>query len=209
MAAYLPLFYFFNYIENTVHTSSDILSSANQTLYTNMSVTSVTRMCIMTSDAYYNILSWFDLFNTTLIPFSVMLICTIVTLIKIYRTRKNVSKPKDPSKNNSGKKNKEAKKREQRDLQFAITSISLCLLFFILNIGIIVFNLLASYDLVPVGDYKLYACLTLVIFVADYSIKFFVYLLVNRHFLSEFKFFLQRSPVATRSATFSHKSTLN
>ena len=208
--AYLPLVYFYNYFENVSYVPTQV--SANLTTFnsSNLSVTvSLTRTCVMTSETYYNILSWFDLFNTTLVPFSLMLICTFITLSKIYRTRKNVTKPKEATVQKSFKTSRESKKREQRDLQFAITSISLCLLFFFLNIGIILFNLLSSYDLVPASDFKLFACLTLVVFVADYSIKFFVYLLVNRHFLSEFKCLLASSPVAIISGISSNNSSLN
>lgn len=45
---------------------------------------------------------------------------------------------------------------------------------------------LAAYNLIAPGDLNLFYSVTIVAFVSDYAIKFYVYLIVNRQFLTEF-----------------------
>ena len=56
-----------------------------------------------------------------------------------------------------------------------------------LNIGITSFNILSVYDLIPTDSITLFFTISVVLFTTDYAIKFFIYLMVNRHFFEEFK----------------------
>ena len=171
---YAPLLYFYDL------TGVQVLNGTE-----NMSHSASMPSCTMTSELYSNILSWFDMFNQIVVPFLIMLVCTVITLSKIYRVRKQtIGKAAAAAASNRATKTTTLK---QRDLQFAFTSVCLCLIFFVLNIGSYIYDLLLSYNQIPDSDVKIGFGITFFFFIADYGVKFYLYLAVNRHFLAEFK----------------------
>ena len=134
-------------------------------------------------------LSWADFINSTAVPFLVMLVSTILTVRKLNQSRKSTFMIR--SSNESLNTLQSAKKREQKDLHYAVTSISLCILFFVLNFGISSYYLISNYIKLSYVDDKLFYGVCICLFTSDYSIKFYIYMLVNNHFYKEFKTMLK------------------
>ena len=170
---YTPVLYFYQLIVDFNSSGLAIGSTNGSSIsYLNFS-DSIT--CASASSTYANILSLYDLIYSTLTPFVVMSISTIVILVKVFKSRHKIT--------SRGRKSR----RDNKDIQFTITSVSLCLLFFVLNIGITTFMLLASFNLVAYQDFQLLLSIVCVFFLMDYSLKFYVYFLVNHNFRAEFK----------------------
>ena len=70
-------------------------------------------------------------------------------------------------------------KREQKDRSFSLTSMAINAIFFIMNIGVVIMNLLDSYYLLDRNQYMLFSGVSVFLFFTDFSIKFFIYLAVN------------------------------
>ena len=76
-------------------------------------------------------------------------------------------------------------RREQKDRSFAMTSVAINVLFFVLNIGIVTMNLLSSYVDLDADQYQLFSGVTYSLFYLDFSIKFFTYVIFNQIFRKE------------------------
>ena len=176
LALYSPMLVFFG-SKSVVKT----LSVANST-DVNATTTAVKYYCDFYSYAYLNILTWYDLFNSILVPCLIMLVCTLVTVRKLYKSRRNISHEVSNAAAISIK-NENNRRRVHRDRQFAITSVSLCLVFLALNIGLAVHNIVSTMISVSVLIFDI----VFVVYTVNYSIKFYLYLGVNRSFLLEFK----------------------
>ena len=174
---------------------------------------------------FYDILSWIDLFNSTLLPFSAMIVSTIVINNHLAQSRKKLamgknsfscepgnyalglrtSQPVDQSQalsnqtsnfsqvavsnslyNNARNPHRCSSKREQKDRSFTFTSLAINVIFFIMNIGIVIMNLLASYNELDANQYMLFSGVTNCLFFTDFSIKFFIYSAANAKFRNEF-----------------------
>ena len=206
---YSPLLHYYDVID---------LGSLNESSMPMANDSYQTASCDCTSELYAEALSWYDLLNSTLAPCFIMVVCTIAMLCKIKESRQSIQIRSNSKAStytatsrlsviSSARHESSRKRREQRDRQFAITSTALCVLFFALNVGIVVFNLLCQYSLVADKDFNLLNGLTLNLFIADYSTKFYLYLIVNRHFLFEFKGLLfDRYNERSVSVGFSSKS---
>ena len=183
---YTPLLHFFGLVEMTIDDPMDF-DSSNLTNVSDLNRrnSSTTYMCTMKSQTFAGILSLYDLIYSTLAPFAVMSISTTAILIKVYNTRRNMTANAELKVLPHSHSTKTS--RDHKDFQFAITSVSLCLLYFFLNIGITSFNLLSAFDLIDYEIFELLFSIALVVCVSDYSLKFYVYLLVNSHFRAEFK----------------------
>ena len=160
--------------------------------------------CALTSLVFSNILGWFDMTNSTLVPFAGMLISTAVILRKLFGSQRKIFKDKafdgsinlepsatiapDTSMSNTAKDTIQ-KRRALKDRQFAVTSISLNVLFFILNIFLTIMNLVIAYNF-----YMLILFLfniALILFKANFTCPFLVYVISNKRFRTELRDLLQ------------------
>ena len=184
---YSPILYYFELVEGMNRQNITNLNNGNNATQ----ATEIAPLCSGTSPRYIQVLNWYDLFNSTIIPFTVMLASTIVILVKLRATRSTVSVKLETispnsSQSRTAKSSDQHKKRQHRDFQFAVTSVSLCLLFFVLNIGKTLYFLLSSYDIIPFELFQVLASSFGLFSAADFSLKIIIYLLVNNHFRSEF-----------------------
>ena len=152
---YIPFFVFQN-INNTTYPSID----GNRTID-----------CINDTETIIDIV---DTFNATLIPFIIMLSCTIFILRTIFKSRNNANTTSN----------------KIRDIRFAITSIGLNLSFLILtfpqNIFMIFFMI---FDLEYFLKYFIFGLITCLAY-TNFSIIFYITLLVNSNFRKEFYAFI-------------------
>ena len=114
-----------------------------------------------------------DLFNSTLVPFVFMIVLSGALIRGINEARKR-----------TGVTNTNTQMRDQR---FAITTVSLNLIFLLLNLPVVVFNILASYLTSIEPD--LYALLFVIIvgvcYHSYFAISFFIQFGVNSMFRDE------------------------
>ena len=116
--------------------------------------------------AVSSLLSCFELINISVVPFSLMIISTILTLIKIFKSRK-----------------RQSSSVKSKDIKFAITSISLNIIFLVLNLPVTMLVLFTNS--VEELDRLLLSVLSLM-FQCNYSLVFYVNLIVNSLFRKEF-----------------------
>ena len=113
-------------------------------------------------------LGYLDSFNSTLLPFFVMFLFSILIIIKLFKTRNKISHEKNASYS--------VKKRLKNDLKFSIIIIILDALFFVFNSPISINGMysLSNNDFLETFS-ELY-----------HSIDFFVFFLTNSLFREEF-----------------------
>jgi hypothetical protein len=155
---YIPqLFYYINI-------SKSFNNKTNQTI--------ITKKCV--NQNYPT--DWLNILNTTLIPFALMFVFTLITLRKLFKSRKNSCQNSQSSSN----------KTRQKDIRFAITSITLNVIFLLLNLpygvySILVLNISMNKDLE-----KLIYSIIYVPFYLNLTSLFFINLKVNSIFRNEF-----------------------
>ena len=109
-----------------------------------------------------------DLFNSTIVPFILMISSTSVTIYGLFNSRKKA--------NNKIKK---------KDIRFALTSIFLDICFFILNLPIALYLYLSDYIYIDskLGDF-LYV-VTSVFYYMNFGVMFYINFYVNNVFKKE------------------------
>ena len=153
-------------------------------------------VCQSSNAAYSLALSWLDLFAKIIIPFSIMFASTIFLAKTLVSSRKRARVGSTSNEIQSTQQrrslnhisaalnvNKKLKSREQRDFNFAMTSISLNILSLLLNLPITVFTIY-ELNVEPINTFLFMIsslCLNI-----NLSYKFFLYLLVNMKFREEF-----------------------
>ena len=188
---YAPVLFYFQLDETVTYQNiSSISNGTNETSLFNQ-IGKISQSCQSRNPNFMQVLTWYDLINSTIFPFVAMLISTTAILAKVRATRSTASVKLQTISSNSfpsrtAKPSCRGNRREHRDFQFAVTSISLCLLFFALNIGLTMNFLLSSYGIIPFDMLQILATCFGLICAGDFSLKLFVYLLVNNHFRSEF-----------------------
>ena len=219
---YFPMLIFF-YTKMPSDPSYDpVNQTANMSLdYVNQTVSASCE----TWGGYYETLSWMDLMNSTLLPFSTMLVSTIVINKHLAKSRKNLLKNESSLQPQVSKASRNriqslllinqtshpsqqslpcgaevlghiqiSRRREQKDRSFAITSVAINVLFFLMNIGIVIMNLLATYNQLDSDQYMLFSGVTNCLFFMDFSVKFFVYFAANAKFRNEFCVLIRHLP---------------
>lgn len=120
-----------------------------------------------------NLLHYIDLVNTTIVPFFIMILSTLITLREVFRSRKKSSL-------NTCTKT--------RDIKFAITSISLNVLFLTFNLPTTLYNFfrfsLVAYNLIQLDS--IISSIINFVFNLNYATLFYVNLIVNSLFRKEF-----------------------
>ena len=125
------------------------------------------------------ILIYFELANTTIVPFFLMILSTILTLIKVFRSRKRQS-------------NQHSSSIKNKDIKFAITSISLNLLFLTFNLPVTIFAFFIDYSN---EVEKFITTILTLLFQCNYFNLFFVNFIVNNLFRQEFFNMMKRFKV--------------
>lgn len=128
--------------------------------------TNSSRECVQ--DESLQFFWWMDIFNSTLIPFIAMTIPTVATIYILFNSKRKFSKI------------------TTRDYKFAITSISLNFLFFLLNLPITLVFLIESYVEIDENTSYLIYLITDLIYHIYYGSMFYLNCIVNSVFLVEF-----------------------
>jgi hypothetical protein len=137
-------------------------------------------VCIPTGG---DLINWIDLFNSTLVPFFLMIVFTILILKSIFESRKRLKINHLKSAPNSSAK--KTNKNQNRDAKFAITSITLNVMFLITNVPIAFYSIYDFYVTVePNLDILLYIC-TLLLCYINFGSIFFINYYANSMFKEE------------------------
>ena len=125
-------------------------------------------------------LQWMDLFNSTVVPFILMLILSIALIYIVRRSRHRVNRVKRMSiLSVQSSSNTQSARRDNR---LAVSVISLNIIFFVLNLPIVIFNIFSvnsePSDLINYSVYVLYY--------TNYAIGFYAQLIVNIDFRNAF-----------------------
>lgn len=162
----------FNYIYYSFLTWNSFLfnSSANGTNITT---------CITNVD--YLITAWMDFFNSTILPFLLMIFISLALILSIQKSRAKI--------HNSASKNAGL---SRRDRKFAITTLSLNLIFLIL-LGPVEFYGIFNNTNDPANSAynNMIDYIALELYYLNYAIGFYVQLVVNSLFRNEFLRFLK------------------
>jgi hypothetical protein len=170
----LCIFNFFYHIN--IPFSFDAVSFNNSTI------------CYYVNDESRLIVSYMDLVNFVLLPFLLMICFSSLLIGSIYKVRKRVRL------NNSGRE----KKRIRRDIKFAISLLSMNLLFILLNLPLEIDLFLPYYN-----NNDIYAILTYV-FYLSYAVNFYCVLFTNSLIRKEFFYLFKNekiNQITTRKIT--------
>ena len=126
--------------------------------------------CADKEGLHFEIFLWIDLVNSTLIPFSLMFICSVSLIFSIFKSRRRLML------NGSSASTKRIIKR---DINFSITLVVLNLTFIALNLPIHVYFLIDA-----TSDFWFFMFIDL--YYSCYAINFFIYFTFNSIFRKEF-----------------------
>ena len=112
----------------------------------------------------------FDTFNSTILPFLIMFLCSLFLIQSVFKSRNKLRK----------KPTVAANRKLRRDIQFSLTLIVSNLLFFILNFPITIKLLLEPED----SSFSYFLLVDL--YYTSYTINFFIYLITNSNFRRAF-----------------------
>lgn len=145
--------------------------------------------CDIKEDTTRIVATYIDLSNCVIVPFIIMITCSILITKAVFQSRKKLM-----TNQANNKKNKQAQKIYRRDAQFSATIIILNVSFFVLNLPISLFSLF-GYE----GDFGF--LLLDIIFFSQYIVNIFVYLFLNSMFKEEFKKILAIFGLCKRAAS--------
>ena len=120
-------------------------------------------------------IEWLDMFQSNLVPFSLMITFSSLTIRSIFRSRSN-----NISVGSSTKK---------KDIKFAVTSISLNLIYLFLNFPYLIFTLLFRYISTDLIEDDLFSFLLSICFLLIYlniTSVFYINIIFNSMFRREF-----------------------
>lgn len=153
-------------------------TESNETEYVDVNDTgTVELLCEQNYDTLA--LQWMDLFNSTVVPFILMLILSIALIYIVRRSRHRVNRVKRMSILSVQSSSTQSTRRDNR---LAVSVISLNIIFFLLNLPIVIFNIFSvnsePSDLINYSVYVLYY--------TNYAIGFYAQLIVNIDFRNAF-----------------------
>ncbi len=131
------------------------------------------------SDSYkstFKVFEWLELVFGSIIPFSIMLLCSIFLIISIGQSRRRIRMPRC---------SKKARRRISRDIKFAITLITVNFLFIYTNLPIQIFFIVTKEDLWSDAEWTWFYILDS-LYYSGFIANFYVYLLVNTEFRKQF-----------------------
>ncbi len=143
-------------------------------------------------------LDWMDLFNSTIAPFVFMIFFTSLTVKLLFNVRNKLKRRKVYDSKNRFSKNKtknvknhenqraysESNTTRSRDTKYAITSVTLNFIFFILNIPICVFQLVRDYG--TSNTEILVDYIVSMLYYINFGSLFYINIMVNSIFREEF-----------------------
>ena len=157
--------------------------------------------CVITNSDFASLLGWFDIFNSTLVPFCFMLVSSIVIFFKLIGSRARVFDASPHQDLVSTTINSSVtttlryrldslklegwRKRSVKDRQLAITLICMNLLFLFMNIFLTIMNIVITYMKTPLV-FLLYS-LALYVFRLNFTLPFVIYFISNVRFRNELK----------------------
>lgn len=144
-------------------------NSTNSTQWVNVTV------CVTNSDEFSLIINSFYLIESSLVPFVLMLFTTIVTIMVLVKSRKNLE-------HNQTKMI--GKARRMREAKFAINAIVLNMLFILLTLPFVLSNFIVIEDK-PCEIFVF--LLLLLVFHLNFCLSFFIYIFSNSIFRVEFR----------------------
>lgn len=157
-------------------------------IYQELTISNVTNttLCHIADkyQAYFKVFEWIDLMISILVPFVLMLLCSVFLIISIFQSRRRFRA-----------KSSFAKRKLNRDLKFSITLVFLDISFVSLNLPITVFFLVNIWTHESLTWFYLLDDL----YYASYSVNFFIYLLVNVEFRNEFLVMIHLNKLIKRS----------
>ena len=167
--------------------------------YNNM--TSLNETTIVCQEISDDVLSWLDLFNSTVVPFLFMLVFTLVTLKHIFDSRKKAM----AHQSNNTTVSANTTNISSKDRFFATTSIFLNIFFFITNIPLPVYGLVITYvtNIDLSADY-IFSSFTHFIYYLNFASTFFISYFTNSIFHKAFW-----ETLSNNSDNFSSRSIIN
>lgn len=159
-------------------------SSLTLEINTNGSSNIFIRKCALVE---WDSLYWRDLLISTVIPFILMILFTILTIVKIYSSRKRIKRksPNHPELSLT-KQQKDVNNLRKRDIRFAITSVTLNLVFLFFYVPFSIWNIVGYYVIVGTDDvYYFMDTITLWLTYVDAGSVFYINLAFNTLFRDE------------------------
>lgn len=117
-----------------------------------------------------------DFFNSTVVPFILMIFSTCGTLIVLFKSRK-----------------KSQKKINKKDVRFSVTAIFLDITFLVLNLPIVLYLLLSVYIEIEEKISDFLYVVTSLFYYMNFGIMFYVNFYVNNLFKTELQSFYSRA----------------
>ena len=143
----------------------------------------------------YTTLATMDLINSTLLPFFLMLLFTLLTVKALFDASKIIRQTSiNPVRRNSNASSKKDNLRK-RDIKFAIVSILLNIIFLVLNGPFTIYSFL--YDYILTDSYYSWMAIVIMLFLTycNHAIVFFINIFVNKQFRDELYIILTRKKV--------------
>jgi hypothetical protein len=164
----------------------------NETMF-NLTITTSSNICSCPGNILF-VLSTLQLINSSLLPFVLMIVVSIVTIVFIKRSRNKMG---------NTTRSDESKRRQLRDIKFGVTIVSLNVVFLIFNAPICVYDNFYNFLNVTPDMDKLLTIIFLALNHAYYAFIFYFQLAVNnlvrRELLELFKTIFLKSTLKESS----------
>ena len=151
-------------------------------------------LCGFKTYEFFESTSIFDLINFSALPFTLMIVFSIISVITLFKNRKIINKKKV---------SKQEKARQKRDIRFAVTSISLNVIFLVFTLPFVVLQIIK--DSLNNGEFDLLYEITGLLYVSGLTFNFLVYYTSNKLFRNEVNSILKVKPFLTQSKSSSTK----
>jgi hypothetical protein len=149
-------------------------NSELQTVNSTDPVTNETSIGYVCVNNAAQLLSYLDMFNSTLEPFAFMIGFSAALIYSIKKSRRRINT------------NRSMNREQSRDRKFAVTSLVLNLLFFAFNTPIVIFNMIVAYINIDPKLLSLLFFFMACIFYGYFALDFYVQLAVNSIFRENF-----------------------
>jgi hypothetical protein len=149
---------------------------------TNMSV--ITEYCYNSDEN--EIVGWMDLLNSTVLPFTFMILFSSLTIIFLVKSRRRALKQKE-------------RVLSPRDIKFSVTSIAFNVAFLVLNIPIVVLNIIWRY--MDDAEFEFYNTVFSLFFYINFGMLFYINFFFNSIFRDEVFAILGKKKLKNTSQT--------
>jgi hypothetical protein len=148
-----------------------IIETKYQTIFMVNNVTNQTDVihkCNLDDKSIVGLL-WFDLFNSAFIPFSLMFVFSLISVIRLFQSRLSASNRLSP-----------------RDIRFAYVTLSFNFIFLVLNLPIVSVNIIATYININPDILNIIYIIVIMLFDSFCGIFFYLNFITNSLFKNEF-----------------------